>query len=72
MKKGVQIVDPARTVIGKDVVIGHDVIIHPNTELLGSTVVSDYAEILPDSYLKNADVQEGEVVGPNAIRVSGK
>ena len=72
MKKGVQIVDPARTVIGKDVVIGHDVIIHPNTELLGSTVVSDYAEILPGSYLKNADVQEGEVVGPNAIRVSGK
>lgn len=72
MKKGVQIVDPARTVIGKDVVIGHDVIIHPNTELLGSTVVSDYAEILPGSYLKNADVQEGEVVGPNVIRVSGK
>lgn len=72
MKKGVQIVDPARAVIGKDVVIGHDVIIHPNTELLGSTVVGDYAEILPGSYLKNADVQEGEVVGPNAIRVSGK
>lgn len=72
MKKGVQIVDPARTVIGKDVVIGHDVIIHPNTELLGSTVVGDYAEILPGSYLKSADVQEGEVVGPNAIRVSGK
>lgn len=71
MKKGVQIVDPDRTVIGRDVVIGHDVIIHPNTELLGKTVVSDYAEILPGSYLKDAEVQEGEVVGPNTVRTSG-
>lgn len=72
MKNGVQIVDPQRTVIGKDVKIGHDVIIHPNTEILGSTVISDYAEILPGSYLKDAFIQEGEVVGPNEIRMSGK
>ncbi len=72
MKNGVQIVDPQRTVIGKDVKIGHDVIIYPNTEILGSTVISDYAEILPGSYLKDAFIQEGEVVGPNEIRMSGK
>lgn len=54
MEQGVQIVDPARTVIGNDVVIGHDVIIHPDTELTGSTVIGDYAEILPYSWLKNA------------------
>ena len=35
LKEGVQIVDPKRTVIGKDVKIGHDVIIHPNVEILG-------------------------------------
>jgi len=82
MKEGVQIVDPSRTVIGKDVVIGHDVIIHPNTEILGNSVIDDYVEILPGSYIKNShiesdsiidnskivdsDIEEGCVVGPMA------
>ena len=39
LKEGVQIVDPKRTVIGKDVKIGHDVIIHPNVEILGKTEI---------------------------------
>ena len=53
MKEGVQIVDPMRTVIGKDVTIGHDVIIHPNVEILGNTEIGDFVEILPGSYLNN-------------------
>ena len=80
MKNGVQIVDPLRTVIGKDVVIGHDVIIHPNVEIIGKTVIGDFVEILPNSYIvdsvveshtkieyskvENVVIKEGTVVGP--------
>lgn len=67
MREGVQIVDPARTVIGKDVKIGHDVIIHPNVEILGNSVIGDYVEILPNSYLKNVNIEANESVGPNAV-----
>lgn len=56
MKQGVQIVDPARTLIGKDAKIGHDVIIWPDTEILNDSVIEDFAEILPGSYIKNAHI----------------
>lgn len=58
MGRGVQIVDPSRTVIGDDVEIGTDVIIYPDTELLGRTVVGSYAKILPFSWLNNAIIGE--------------
>lgn len=80
MKKGVQIIDPKRTVIGKDVKIGHDVIIHPNVEITGNTVIDDYVEIcsnstIIDSYIgkhvcidnskiENGTIQEGKKIGP--------
>ena len=64
MKQGVQIVDPKRTVIGKDVVIGHDVVIHPGTEILGKSVIEDYAEILPNSYILDSKVKKGEKIAP--------
>ena len=57
LKEGVQIVDPKRTVIGKDVKIGHDVIIHPNVEILGKTEIGDFVEILPGSYLNNSKIE---------------
>lgn len=66
MKQGVQIVDPLRTVIGKDVKIGHDVIIHPNVEILGETEIGDFVEILPGSYIKDA------VIGDHAMIDSSK
>lgn len=67
MKNGVQIVDPERTVIGKDVKIGHDVIIHPNVEVLGNSVIEDFVEILPGSYLKNTTVKSGTTIDPNTV-----
>lgn len=62
MEQGVQIVDPSRTVIGQDVQIGKDVVIHPDTELLGTTVIGDGCEILPGTWLNNADIGEGSVL----------
>ena len=67
MKKGVQIVDPLRTVIGKDVKIGHDVIIHPDVEILGNTEIGDFVEILPFSYLENAKVENNVTIDASKV-----
>lgn len=67
MREGVQIVDPLRTVIGKDVKIGKDVIIHPNVEIIGNSVIEDNVEILPNSYLKDAHVESDQCIGPMAV-----
>ena len=64
MKKGVTIYDPNTTYIGPNVTFGTDVIIHPNTYLYGDTVVEDYAEILPSTWLEDANVSKAETVGP--------
>ena len=64
MRQGVQIVDPTRTVIGKDVKIGHDVVIHPGTEILGDSIIEDYAEILPNTYIFNSIIKKGEKIAP--------
>lgn len=67
MKEGVQIVDPKRTVIGKDVKIGHDVIIHPNVEILGKTEIKDFVEILPGSYLSDSTVEAHAAVDSSKV-----
>ncbi len=67
MREGVQIVDPLRTVIGKDVKIGKDVIIHPNVEIIGNSVIEDNVEILPNSYLKDAHIESDQCIGPMAV-----
>ncbi|MBF0579166.1 NTP transferase domain-containing protein [Erysipelotrichaceae bacterium RD49] len=56
LENGVQIVDPARTVIGKDVKFGHDVIIWPDTHILGNTTIGDYVEILPQTWVNNSQI----------------
>ncbi len=65
MKEGVQIVDPSRTVIGKDVVIGHDVIIHPGVSILGSSEIGDYVEIMPNTVIENSKIEKNKKINPN-------
>lgn len=72
MENGVQIVDPERTVIGKDVKIGHDVIIEPGVSLLGRVNVGDFAHIQPGCYILNEDLKEHEILGPNSVREGRK
>ena len=67
MENGVQIVDPSRTVIGKDVQIEKGVIIHPNVEILGKTIIKQGAEILPGSYLDNAIIGQDVIVDSSRI-----
>ncbi|MCT1411695.1 bifunctional UDP-N-acetylglucosamine diphosphorylase/glucosamine-1-phosphate N-acetyltransferase GlmU [Corynebacterium sanguinis] len=62
MRGGATIIDPDTTWIGVDVEIGADVVIHPNTHLWGSTVISDGAEIGPDTTLRDMEVGPGATV----------
>jgi bifunctional UDP-N-acetylglucosamine pyrophosphorylase / glucosamine-1-phosphate N-acetyltransferase len=64
MKEGVQIVDPLRTVIGKDVKIGKDVLIHPNVEITGQSVIGNHVELYSGTIIKDATVQSNVSVGP--------
>ena len=56
MRAGATVIDPATTWIGVEVEIGRDVIIHPNTQLWGSTVIGDGAVIGPDTTLTDMEV----------------
>lgn len=58
MDQGVQIMDPKRTVIGKDVQIGHDVEIYPGTHLMGKTIIQDWCEIYPNTWIEDATVED--------------
>lgn len=67
MKEGVQIVDPSRTVIGKDVKIGHDVIIYPDTQITGNTEIKDFVQILKGSVIHNSLIEEDVIVDNSKI-----
>ena len=68
MRAGATVIDPDTTWIGVEVEIGRDVIIHPNTQLWGSTVIGDRAEIGPDTTLTDMEVGAGAKV----VRTQGE
>ena len=56
MRAGATVIDPATTWIGVEVEIGRDVVIYPNTQLWGSTVIGGGAEIGPETTLTDMEV----------------
>ncbi|MDY3126795.1 MAG: bifunctional UDP-N-acetylglucosamine diphosphorylase/glucosamine-1-phosphate N-acetyltransferase GlmU [Corynebacterium sp.] len=62
MRGGATIIDPDSTWIGVNVTIGQDVIIHPGTQLWGTTSIDDNAVIGPDTTLTNMTIGEGASV----------
>jgi bifunctional UDP-N-acetylglucosamine pyrophosphorylase/glucosamine-1-phosphate N-acetyltransferase len=76
MREGVTIIDPASTWIDCQTTLASDVVLHPNTQLHGTTSVASNAEIGPSSTLRNTVVDagarvsyavcEGAEIGPNA------
>ncbi|MFD8827588.1 bifunctional UDP-N-acetylglucosamine diphosphorylase/glucosamine-1-phosphate N-acetyltransferase GlmU [Streptomyces sp. NPDC059605] len=82
MLAGVTVVDPASTLIDATVTYERDAIVHPGTQLLGTTHLAEDAEVGPNSRLKDtvvragarvdntvadgAEVGEGATVGPYA------
>jgi bifunctional UDP-N-acetylglucosamine pyrophosphorylase/glucosamine-1-phosphate N-acetyltransferase len=66
-RAGVTIVDPATTWIDVDVTVGRDTVIHPGTQLLGSTRVGGRCRIGPDTTLTDVTVgDEAAVVRTHA------
>jgi bifunctional UDP-N-acetylglucosamine pyrophosphorylase/glucosamine-1-phosphate N-acetyltransferase len=76
MRAGVSIIDPATTVIGVDVRLEADSVIHPWTLLEGATSVAAGAEVGPGSQIRDSTVgpnatvrfttADGAVIGPDA------
>lgn len=62
LRRGVTMVDPARTVVDTTVVLASDVTLFPGTLLQGTTVVGPGAEIGPDTHLVDCAVGQGASV----------
>lgn len=61
-RAGVTIDDPATTWIDVDVTIGRDTVIHPGTQLLGTTRIGGRCQIGPDTTLTDVTVGEAAAV----------
>jgi len=59
MREGVSVIDPATTWIDVQVELGRDAVVHPNTQLHGSTVLAPGAEVGPNCTLTDTFVGEG-------------
>ncbi|MFD7510843.1 bifunctional UDP-N-acetylglucosamine diphosphorylase/glucosamine-1-phosphate N-acetyltransferase GlmU [Streptomyces sp. NPDC059853] len=62
MLAGVTVVDPATTFIDATVTFEPDAVIHPGTQLLGTTHIGGGAEIGPNARLAHTSVGEGATV----------
>jgi bifunctional UDP-N-acetylglucosamine pyrophosphorylase/glucosamine-1-phosphate N-acetyltransferase len=62
MREGVTITDPQTTWMGVRVTLEPDCVIHQNTQLHGATHVESFAEVGPDSTLRNTKVGRGAEV----------
>ena len=62
MLKGVTIVDPNTTYIGKDVLIGNDTIIYPNSFIDGQTIIGANCKIGPNAIIHNALIQDCVII----------
>ncbi|MEU7899071.1 bifunctional UDP-N-acetylglucosamine diphosphorylase/glucosamine-1-phosphate N-acetyltransferase GlmU [Nonomuraea sp. NPDC049152] len=62
MRAGVTVIDPASTFVDVQVTLETDVVIHPGTQLHGSTAVGAGAQIGPASTLTDTTVGAGAVV----------
>ena len=56
MSAGVTLVDPAVTYIDRDVQIGQDSVIQPNTMLTGSSTIGEECEIGPNSCIRDSAI----------------
>ena len=62
MLKGVTIIDPLTTYIGKDVLIGNDTIIYPNTHIYGKTIIGANCKIGPNAIIDNSLLQDCVII----------
>ncbi len=71
MDAGVTLVDPARTRIEAEVIIGADTIIHPGVSLAGNTTIGENCVIKDHCVIEDAIIESNVTVGPFAHLRSG-
>lgn len=64
MAEGVTIVDPNTVYIEPQAVVENDVVIYPNTFILGNSVVKTDSVVGPFSYIKDAVIDAGSEIAP--------
>ncbi|MEO3782551.1 bifunctional UDP-N-acetylglucosamine diphosphorylase/glucosamine-1-phosphate N-acetyltransferase GlmU [Actinocorallia sp. B10E7] len=62
MREGVTVVDPRTTWVDVQVSVEQDVVLHPNVQVHGATVIGAGAEIGPNVTLRNSTVGEDAVI----------
>ncbi len=67
MDKGVNIVDPERTYISTDAVIGSDTIIYPNVRIEGKAIIGEDNVLTEGTYLENVVFGNSNVIKSSRI-----
>ena len=62
MKNGVELIDPANTYIGDDVLIGRDTFIYPGVVIEGNSVIGENVTLYPGVRLTDAKIGSGSVL----------
>jgi bifunctional UDP-N-acetylglucosamine pyrophosphorylase / glucosamine-1-phosphate N-acetyltransferase len=70
MASGVTIVDPHTTYVHPEVQIGCDTVLHPNTYVLGRTVIGEDCEIWPNSIIRDSTLEDGVTIFPSCVITS--
>jgi bifunctional UDP-N-acetylglucosamine pyrophosphorylase/glucosamine-1-phosphate N-acetyltransferase len=67
MANGVTIVDPHSTYVHPEVQIGCDTVLHPNTHILGRTVIGEDCEIWPNTVIRDSTLEDGVTIFPSCV-----
>jgi bifunctional UDP-N-acetylglucosamine pyrophosphorylase/glucosamine-1-phosphate N-acetyltransferase len=67
MASGVTIIDRQTTYVHPEVQVGCDTVLHPNTYLLGTTVVGEDCEIWPNTVIRDSTLEDGVTIFPSCV-----
>jgi bifunctional UDP-N-acetylglucosamine pyrophosphorylase/glucosamine-1-phosphate N-acetyltransferase len=67
MASGVTVLEPHRTLIEADVLVGPDTVIHPDVTLLGTTAVGQGCTLHQGAWLRDTTVADDVVVEPYSV-----
>jgi bifunctional UDP-N-acetylglucosamine pyrophosphorylase / glucosamine-1-phosphate N-acetyltransferase len=70
MASGVTIIDPHTTYVHPEVQIGCDTVLHPNTHVLGKTVIGEDCEIWPNTVIHDSTLEDGVTIFPSCVITS--
>jgi bifunctional UDP-N-acetylglucosamine pyrophosphorylase / glucosamine-1-phosphate N-acetyltransferase len=70
MASGVTVIDPQTTYVHPEVQIGCDTVLHPNTYVLGKTVIGEDCEIWPNSVIRDSILEDGVTIFPSCVIAS--